>query len=78
MHITIYVYEAVVGVVRFEPTQPKHQFYRLAQLSNVGAPPDKFNVLQRYHSSSEATVSTLVGAVGLEPTKPKRGIYSPL
>ena len=30
---------SMVGVVRFEPTQPKHLFYRQAQLSNVGAPP---------------------------------------
>ena len=29
----------IVGVVGFEPTQPKHQIYSLAQLSNVGALP---------------------------------------
>ena len=31
----------LVGVVEFESTQPKHLFYRQAQLSNVGAPPNR-------------------------------------
>jgi len=29
-----------VGHTGFEPAQPKHQFYRLAQLSYVGGTPD--------------------------------------
>ena len=30
----------VVGVVGFEPTQPKHWIYSPAHLSNCGAPPN--------------------------------------
>ena len=32
-------YSCVVGVVGFEPTQPKHLIYSQARLSNCGAPP---------------------------------------
>jgi hypothetical protein len=33
----------LVGVVGFEPTQPKQQIYSLPRLSNFGAPPAFFN-----------------------------------
>ena len=33
----------MVGVVGFEPTQPKQQIYSLPRLSNFGAPPYKLH-----------------------------------
>ena len=34
-----YIVMRIVGVVGFEPTQPKHWIYSPAHLSNCGAPP---------------------------------------
>ena len=37
-------FRIVVGVVGFEPTQPKHLIYSQARLSNYGAPPVMMSV----------------------------------
>lgn len=55
-----------MGVVGFEPTQPKHQIYSLAQLSNVGVPP-----VSLFGPSTKRSLkgnSLNVVLVGIEPT----------
>ena len=46
-------YSCVVGVVGFEPTQPKHLIYSQARLSNCGAPPRDHTCLLPHPTGGE-------------------------